>query len=465
MFCPTLISPACIIPSIAGQVAGAAASSAAGGVLAGVAGTIQSGIAWVVSGTIDWWIQVPSVDLTAEPAVGALQQWLLPITVAVAVLAVIAAAGKMALTRKANPLIDVGSGLAIIAATSAVGVLLPAMLLKAGDAWSSWVLTVSTGGQFKAQLTSVLTMPGAAPGVVIVLGIIAIIMSALQAVLMLFRQAAVVILAGVLPLAAAGTLAPATRAWFRRVTGWMLALIFYKPAAAAVYATAFTMIGTGKDPRTILMGFAMVLLSLLALPVLMKFFTWTTGAADSAAGAGIGFLGTMLGGAVAVGALRGSAGGSGGLSAADQARMVSAQLGQQGGGGPQRSAGPSGSAPPGGAPTAPASGGTGSSPGSGSGSGPAIAESGLGPAGRATGAGAGSGSPGGAAASAPAGAGAGGTARAGGTGAAAGAGMGAAAGGGAAARPVGIAATGLASGAAQAGRQAAGAMRPDEEEG
>ena len=94
---------------------------------------------------------------------------------------------------------------------------------------------------------------------------------------MLFRQAALVILAGVLPLAAAGTLAPGTRAWFRRVTGWMLALIFYKPAAAAVYATAFTMIGKGKDPRTILMGFATVLLSLLALPVLMKFFTWTTG--------------------------------------------------------------------------------------------------------------------------------------------------------------------------------------------
>src|SRR5260370_22985734 len=140
-------------------------------------------------------------------------------------------------------------------------------------------------------------------------------MAAIQAVLMLFRQAAVVVLAGVLALAVVGTLAPATRAWFGRVTGWMLALIFYKPAAAATYATAFTMIGRGKDPRTILMGLAMVLLSLLALPVLMKFFTWTTGTADPAAGGG--FLGTMLSGAVAIGAIRGSAGGSGGSTAAD----------------------------------------------------------------------------------------------------------------------------------------------------
>ena len=112
---------------------------------------------------------------------------------------------------------------------------------------------------------------------VLVLGLIAILISAAQAILMLFRQASLVILAGVLPLAAAGTLTPATRTWFKKVTGWMLAIIFYKPAAAAVYAAAFTLIGTGKGAGTVLMGFAMVGLSLLALPVLMRLFTWTTG--------------------------------------------------------------------------------------------------------------------------------------------------------------------------------------------
>ena len=244
-----------------------------------------------------------------EPAVGQLQQWMLPLAVAVAVLGLIIAGGKMALTRRANPLIDVGSGLAVIAATSAVGVLLPTLLLKAGDAWSTWVLQASTGGQFTSRLVNVLTLGGSTPSVIVVLGIVAIIISAIQAVLMLFRQGALVVLAGVLPLAAAGMLTPATRGWFRRVTGWMLALIFYKPAAAAVYATAFTMIGTGKDPRTVLMGFAMVFLSLLALPVLMRFFTWTTGHVADSSGGG-GFLQTALQGAVAIGALRGMSGGA-----------------------------------------------------------------------------------------------------------------------------------------------------------
>ena len=112
---------------------------------------------------------------------------------------------------------------------------------------------------------------------VLIFGLIAIVLSLVQAVLMLFRQAALIILAGVLPLAAAGSIAPMTRTWVRKVTAWMLALIFYKPAAAAVYATAFTMIGSGGSPRTVLMGFVMLLLSVLTLPALMKFFTWTTG--------------------------------------------------------------------------------------------------------------------------------------------------------------------------------------------
>src|SRR6266566_4325571 len=236
MFCPTLLNPVCLL----GPISQATTSAAAAGAMDQIAATIQSGVAWIVSNTVDWWVKVPSPDLAAEPAVGQLQQWILPLAIAV---------------------------------TSAVGVLLPSMLLRAGDAWSAWVLNASTGGQFGRRLTEVMAVSGAATGVAIVLGIVAIIIAAIQAVLMLFRQAALVVLAGVLPLAAAGTVTAATRTWFRRVTGWMLALIFYKPAAAAVYATAFTMIGHGSDPRTLLMGFAMVVMSLLALPALMRFFT------------------------------------------------------------------------------------------------------------------------------------------------------------------------------------------------
>src|SRR6266568_38492 len=327
MSCPVLINPACLAGKVIGAVAGAAANDA----LSGIASAIQSGVSWIVTSSITWWVQVPSPDLAGQPAVSRLQQWMLPLAAAVAVLGLVIAGGKMTLTRKANPLIDVGSGLVIIAATSAVGVLLPDLLLKAGDAWSDWVLNASAGGQFASRLTALLSLTGAAPAVVVVLGVIAILISAAQAILMLFRQASLVILAGVLPLAAAGTLTPATRTWFKKVTGWMLAIIFYKPAAAAVYAAAFTVAGTGTGVRAIFMGFAMVALSLLALPVLMRLFTWTTGTISESA-AGGGFLQTALSGTVALGAMRGSFGGSGGTGAAGQARLISDRLGPAGSG-------------------------------------------------------------------------------------------------------------------------------------
>jgi hypothetical protein len=425
MSCPVLLDPACIVGKAIGSVAGAAAGTAANDALSGIAGAIQSGVAWITANSVSWWVKVPSPDLAGEPAVTQLQQWMLPVAAIVAVFGVIVAGGKMALTRKANPLIDTGSGLVTIAVTSAVGVLLPTLLLQAGDAWSNWVLNASTGGQFGARLTGLLAMTGInAPAVVVILGIVAMIISALQAILMLFRQGALVVLAGTLPLAAAGTLTPATRPWFKKTTGWMLALIFYKPAAAAVYAAAFTMIGTGKDLRTILTGFAMVLMSLLALPVLMKFFTWTTGQVTDASYGG-GFMQAALSGAVAVGALRGNSGGLGGSSAADQARQQSQRLGPADGG-------PSGAQAPAAGVRPAATAGTSTPPGAGT------------PAGAATAAGA-------------RGAGAAGTDS---TAAGASASGAAAAGG-----PAGLAASGLAAGARSASRKATEAMQPPGDQG
>lgn len=323
MPCESLLSPSC---SVTEYVAGKVAAGAANGVLGEIAKAIQDGVAWVVGNSISWWVRVPSPDLATESAVDRLREWTLPIAIAVAVLGVLSAGGKMALTRKGSPLVDVGSGLVVIATTSTIGVLTASMLVKAGDAWSTWVLDTVSHDDFGRRLTKILALTGAAPGVVIVLGVVAILIGVVQAVLMLFREAALVVLAGLLPLAAAGSMTVMTKPWFRKVTGWMLALIFYKPAVAAVFATTFTMVGEGKDVRTILMGFAMMLLSLIAMPVLMKFFTWTTGSLATAGGGG-GILGASVAGAVALSSFRNSSSSSSPTGASSHADYLSSQLG------------------------------------------------------------------------------------------------------------------------------------------
>ncbi len=350
MSCNPLTDPACIITKVIPPITG----TVTGGILAGIAQAMNEGIRWIVVNTATWWIQIPSPDLAAEPAVARIQAWLLPITLAIGVGGVIAAGLRMAVTRRAAPLLDVSSGLLALAAAITLGVIIPALLLRAGDAWSSWVLQASTGGHFTQRLTGMLQLGGnAAPAVVLILGLVAIVLALAQAVLMLFRQVALVILAGVLPLAAAGTVAPLTRPWIRKISSWTLALICYKPAAAAVYAAAFTMFGSGRGTRTVLMGFVTMLLSLVALPALMKFFTWTTGSIAESGGGGQ-LLGTAALGAVAVGALRsGSAGGSA-SAARDQAAYLSSRLGPPPAGGappdPGNPASPGGSGGPAGPP-------------------------------------------------------------------------------------------------------------------
>jgi hypothetical protein len=359
MSCNTLIDPVC---RFVGHSLHSFSGSVAGGVIDQLASAINAGVRWVVINTATLWVHLPSPGLSGEPAVTHIQQWLLPITAAVAVGAVIAAGTRMALTRRANPLLDVTSGLLTLAAASTVGVTLAALLLKAGDAWSSWVLEASSGDHFAQRLALALELDGSA-AVAVVFGVLAIVGSLIQAVLMLFRQAALVILAGVLPLAAAGAIAPMTRAWVRKVTAWMLALIFYKPAAAAVYAAAFTMIGNGHSPEVALMGFVMLLLSVLALPALMKFFTWATGSVATPGGGGGQLFGAATVGAIAVGAMRPGNGG-GGSAAQDQASYLDSRLGPPPGG----SAGPSAPSPAGPGPGG-AGGGSASRLGGGSGAG------------------------------------------------------------------------------------------------
>jgi hypothetical protein len=439
MPCNTLIEPAC---RVAGNVIRSVTSSAAGDVLGGIAQAITAGVRWIVENTATWWLRIPSPNLAAEPAVARIQQWLLPITVAVAIGGVIAAGARMALTRRANPLIDVTSGLLTVAAASTLGVTAMTLLLKAGDAWSAWVLQVSTGGHFTQRLMLALDLGGgAAAAVVLICGTIAIVLSLVQAVLMLFRQAALIILAGVLPLAAAGSVAPMTRSWIRKVTAWSLALICYKPAAAAVYAVAFTMIGSGDSPRTVLMGFVMLAMSVVMLPALMKFFTWTTGAI---AGSGGGqFLGAATVGAIAVGAMRYGPG-TGATAAQGHASYISSQMSPPPGDGPD--------SPTGGPRSGPGPGGTGGP----SGAGPATGDSSGGPS--RSGPASRPGSPAGAGATSAGAAGISSTSPAGGT--AAGTASGAAS---AAASSAGAAVTVAAEGArAAAGgaRLAAGAMEP-----
>jgi len=373
---------------------------------------------------------------------------------AAAVLSVIVGGTRMAWEQRADPGRDTVKSLLTLVVVAGAGVTIIGILIAAADAFAVWLINSSLRCDvvndrcFGLGLANMLALGGPLTGglgplLIIILGLVAILASFVQILLMVARGGMLVILAGILPLSASFTNTEMGKQWFRKAISWTVAFILYKPAAAIVYAAAFQLVGSGgstpgpsalfKDDGSGLLaaltGLMLMVIALFAMPALMRFVTPMVGAMAGGSGGAmaVGALAAVPTGAAAGRLASGSAGGSASPGAAGA-------QGSSGGGG-STSGGSSGAAPSGGG----AGGGGTSAPSTPSGGGAAATSSGAGAAGAGAGTAAGTA---GAAGSAGSSAG-GGAASAGGGAAAAGAG------------PAGVAV----SAAAQAGQAAAGAAQ------
>jgi hypothetical protein len=291
----------------------------------GFADALREGAQWVMRTTVGWWLNIPSIDLASSPATR-IRSLVLAISAVVAVAGMIWGGIRIAVTRKGDAAWDITTGLIRLAAVAALAFALPQLLLNFGDSFSKWALDSAVSGSVADRMMGLARMGGiTAPGAVIFAAMLMILAGTAQAVLMFLREGAIVILSGVLILAAAGGFNPATKMWFPKVSGWLLGLIFYKPFAALTYAAAFYMIGDDtNDPRTVFVGLTMLMLSIVALPVMIRFFSWAAPAAVQS-GSGLGGAAAAIGGVgVAALSLRGAAGGG---TATDQANRIRSDLG------------------------------------------------------------------------------------------------------------------------------------------
>ncbi|WP_427136665.1 hypothetical protein [Pseudarthrobacter sp. S9] len=314
-----------------------------------------------------FWVNVGTPNLTAAPGGSApsdpvlfLQSSLWFWTAALAVLSVLVGAAKMIIERRGAPLRDLGRSLATLVVVSGAGVAAVGLLTVAADQFSVWIIEKSTEGtSFNEKISAMIALSATSPIgsiMIILLGLIAIIASTIQVVLMIIRGGLLVILTGIFPTAAAFTNTEAGKGWFQKCTAWLIAFILYKPAAAIVYATAFRLSGArifgnggdGKDFGSAFLatvtGLALMVVALFAMPALMRFVTPMVGAV--AAGGGTMAAGTVAG--LASGAINmGSAGRGGGGSAGNVSSAGSdISSGSQGpsGTGSQGDAGSSGTA-------------------------------------------------------------------------------------------------------------------------
>jgi hypothetical protein len=122
------------------------------------------------------------------------------------------------------------------------------------------------------------------------------LLGAVQWVLGFVRQAGILVLAALLPLAASGSINESTKPWLNRMLPWLLTLVLYRPMAALIYMIGFTFLGTANDVTTVMTGLMVLVLAVIAMPAMMRFFSW---AGVSAGGGG----GAVMAGAIGAASL------------------------------------------------------------------------------------------------------------------------------------------------------------------
>ncbi|MGC5225142.1 hypothetical protein ACPW96_21445 [Micromonospora sp. DT81.3] len=264
-----------------------------------------------------------SAPTGSSTTVGFLQNSLWYFVGGLAVLSVIIGGIRMAWEQRAQPGKELLQSLITLVVVSGAGLAVITLAVTAADAFSVWILNnatdcnVSVAGDsqcFGTNVYGMIALTAQSPiGLfgVLVLGVVALLMTFTQVALMIVRGGLLVVLAGVLPLGASFTNTQMGKQWFWKMLGWTIAFILYKPAAALIYAAAFSLVGTdvflddGGGIWSILVGMSLMLVALLALPALMRFIAPMTGAVTGGGGSGMAVAGAAgaVGGQIATGAI------------------------------------------------------------------------------------------------------------------------------------------------------------------
>jgi len=272
------------------------------------------GAATAVRLSVSGWISVPSPDVTtSNGGVAYLTAYTRVITYVIFTLALMAQAGQLAWSQRGEDLREMARGVVQFVVISGGGVAVVALLTEVGNGYADWILNASTSGatgntmgERILTLLGITTAAGAVvtlpvEGTIVVLMCFLVSIAGLIQIIMIYARAIIlVLLSGLLPVAAAAGLTRRGRPILDRYIAWGLAWLLYKPVAATIYAGAFFMMGTG-GALSFIAGLGAIIMAVFALPALMRLINPMVsgvGGGGSGAAAAAGLAGPIADGAV-----------------------------------------------------------------------------------------------------------------------------------------------------------------------
>lgn len=279
----------------------------------------------------------------ADSAVGFVHSTTHILVVALAVASLFVAGIHLALSRRGETAMSVLQGLLALAVVSGASVGVGQLLVDASDAFSTWVIGLAVdgdAGKFGSKVLSVTSVTGSLGlTVLIVGGLGALVANLVQIGLMFIRSAMLILLVGIMPLAAGAYSTKWGRGWLWKIVAWFFAFLMFKPAASIIYAVAIRLVqgdswslSNGEDLTSFVMGVVMLILAVLSLPALVTFMVPATEALSAGGGGAAGAGAVLATGAMTV-ARVGAATASGGATAAAGAGGATGAASSAGAGG------------------------------------------------------------------------------------------------------------------------------------
>ncbi len=331
--------------------------------------SLNQGFREFIAQILYWWVMVPHTDPTRWGA-GSLWPIMTGLSMLLGSLFLIGRGVKLMITGKPEILVTTIKGLAKYVLVCAIGITVLTSALHFSEWLTGYFLDVGThsdgcaayqsgqpdgleidyaqleteGAQAEARaelgqafgncLAGQFAAGTLSAGLVIVLFVLALIVGLIQALLMFVREAALPIMALLLPIAASGQIGgSATKRWLPGLIALMATVVLYKPMLAFVFAVGFTQIILGTELMSIIMGFITLSIGVIAPGVMLKAFKpmMTMGVEEGASPGSVinnAFLGSQLAGSASQWAEKHS-----GEQAARSARTQAAQHAAHAGGG------------------------------------------------------------------------------------------------------------------------------------
>ncbi|ADI07949.1 hypothetical protein SBI_04829 [Streptomyces bingchenggensis BCW-1] len=220
---------------------------------------------------------------------------------------------KLAVSQRGGPLVTAITGLAKWGVILGVYLFATQVALNWSDAFSTALVneTFAGGGEGEEDATKIMQQrlgemfsgliggggsaliaksgvgTVSAVGFVIVISILCILAVGALWVEILIRQAGIIILVSVMPIALAGQVADSTREWWPKARDALIALILMKPAIVICFSIGFGVINQGEGVRNVLVGLLIFIIAGLSWPTLARFITFTGSGGGSGTGSGM----------------------------------------------------------------------------------------------------------------------------------------------------------------------------------